>query len=91
MLVPFFFVGILAGVMLKLAIQFAVGLTNCSQRIVDLPSNLSSNFSKADKKFFRSCYALKWRIGGSFTLVEDTFMKIFNDIVIQGVINLLLM
>jgi len=47
--------------------------------------------SKADKLFFRSCYPLKWRIANTFTLVDDTFIKIINDIVIQGVINLLLM
>jgi len=89
-LVPFFFVGILAGEMLMLAIQLAVNLTNCSQQFIDLGSKFSTHFSKADKKFFKSCQPLKWKIGGSFTIVKDTFIKIMNDVVINGVINLLL-
>jgi len=88
-LVPFFFVGIVAGIMLKLGIQFAVSLTTCSRELSQLGSTSLIAFSKVDKQFFRSCYPLKRRIGATFTLVPDTFIRILNDVVMEGVINLL--
>ena len=88
----FALIGLLAFIMLKLAIQLAVRVTSCSQQLQQLSEtdSVKRQFSKSDIKFFKSCNPLKWNIGGSFTLNSSTFNRIMNDVVISWIINLLI-
>ncbi len=67
-------VGLVAGMVLKLAIDVAVRITEKSETIRALA--LRKGFTKADIRFFRSCRPLKWKIGSSFTLTRETFPHI---------------
>ena len=96
---PFIFfitgsVMILAFVVLGVGIENAGKLTEASRQYLELssmnPKLPHIHFTKRDRQFFKSCRPLNIRIGNSFTVVKDTFVKIMDSVVISNVINLLL-
>jgi len=90
-MVIFISIGIFSGIMLMLAIDFAVGVTTSSVKISQLASKSGLFFNRANVAFLRSCAPFQWKIGESFTLNEDTFIRIMDTVVIEGVMSLLLM
>jgi len=90
LLLALIFVALFAGIMLGLAIENAVRVTTKSAKMGELGSSSGRRFEKEDVAFFKSCLPLKWKIGGSFSLNRDTFIRIMNDVVVVGVMNLLI-
>jgi hypothetical protein len=80
-------IGLLTLLVLQLAIGFAVNLTESSDEFLRTGIRLnrgSRALRQLDKKFFRSCRPLKWKIGNCFTLTRFTFPQIFDGIIIAA-------
>ena len=43
-----------------------------------------------EKKFFKSCRPLRWKLSDCFTVTRNSFPNIIDQIIIQSVINLLI-
>jgi len=76
--------------LLKVGLQFASGVTISSERFARTQIN-GFRFRKEDQLFLKSCKPLAIRIGGTFTVTDETFPTISQYIIMNNVINLLLL
>ena len=81
-------VGVVGVIFMKQALEMAGNLTRISEQYAELSSR-HVNFDRHDKKFFQSCRPFKFRVANSFTLTHDSFIRIFDEVIISSVINLL--
>jgi len=84
-------IGIFTGIVMKMAIEVAVGVTETSGETQKLPihPNCTNWLKLEDIQFFKSCRPFRWTVGSSFTLRKDSFVRIIDSVVITAVINLL--
>ena len=87
------FIGAVTVLTIGLGIESLGILAKASTQYVELKSMDSTlphvHFSRHDRKFFRSCQTLNFKVLEAFTLEKDTFIKIMERIVISSVIDLL--
>jgi len=76
---------------LKFGLQFLALLTNISKNFSRIPYEKEkwTRFNKEDRIFLVSCRPLWFRVNDTFTVTEQTFLTVTNDIILSNVINLL--
>jgi len=76
---------------LEIILRFMCQITEHSE-VFSKQHNLAHGLSltKEEQRFMESCRPLKWKVG-IITITRNTFPTIFNNIVIQSVINLLIL
>jgi hypothetical protein len=56
--------------------------------------HFDSRFSRREKaemrSFLKSLRPITWKIGGTFTITQQSFLTVLGDVILQNVINLLL-
>jgi len=83
-------VGMLAVLILNLAITFAVNVTEASKDFVETGHKIKTQQKKHITLYLNSCRTLNWNIGKSFVLGKETFVGIMHGIIFNSLINLLL-
>jgi hypothetical protein len=84
-------IAIMSTTILVLALRFAQSSTTASQEFIQVSKY--TRITIAEAKFFKSLYALEWKIGyggNGFIVTKETVPTIFKDIIISNIINLII-
>jgi len=85
------FMAIATNIYTMVIIMDTNSVTNASIRFSQLMSSPeTSQVSKYNNRFFKSCYPLYFKMRGIYTISDGTVMRVYNDIIINYVISLLL-
>jgi len=90
--IPLLAVGLICFSILKVALEFASKVTTNSRDFSRTPYPAGGRpimLSQEEKVFLQSCKPLLLRVGDTFTITEETFPTISQDIIMTNVINLL--
>jgi len=83
--------GIICFFILKLCLEFAAEVTETSMEFARIPYLYEMiPVTTKDKAFWRSCRPMVISVGATFTINRETFPNISQDIILNGLINLLL-
>jgi len=80
-------VGILAVLILDVAITFAANVTEASKEFIEIGQKTNMKYFRL---YLKSCQPLNWNIGGAFLLNKKTFPRIADGIILNILIHLLL-
>jgi len=83
-----FATGVIIFCVLMFALVFSSGITKGSAGYIDALVN-AAICTKASKLFLNSCPPLQLRIGSTFTVTQQTFPTIMQDVLIGNITNLL--
>jgi len=83
-----FAIAVILFCVLMFALVLSSGITKGSAGYVDELVNAATS-TKANKRFLISCPPLELRIGSTFTVTQQTFPTILQDVLIGNIINLL--
>jgi len=82
-------IGLIAVLILNLALQYAVNVTEASKAFLKAGCGNHERHSYV-KKYLNSCPPIIWNIDGKYKLNRETFPRILDEIILAVLINLLL-